>query len=596
MRLSKIFCLFSLLAAAACSTSPEPAKTPVAVPSQPEFCPAGETPEPVSGKLDVYGAMARAAKYNTSTMSENIRKKIYTANPNMTPKDMINNILNSGNVKENQIYDGIRVLDYAIIYAVTNMSSSQQFINDNLLEKSAQNLALAAIKSHNDALFAVKEVGNISRQIEREQKQLNEVDARYNRTGRLTAAEEDYKKALTINIQKLKEMKDELLIRAVEYRNLIKDKSEKPDLDGRKFYELINLDRELTAADFEKSALYNRREFKLAREQVHDYSYTQVQNYMNLAFDNTLSLQINGYPANSPQVLEALEKQAEKAANNLIDAVINYRNNKKEERSFALKEDVYDNLAAAAFVQIELAYHVIEMVNLDLQDVNKKIKQLKKEISQLGSRDLSYKMKSELSDKNVKLVALQMTRSQILGERAVAIRSLYFYAGFMPFSCPVLKNRPKDIASVLRIGFNSDAVKMLMSIPEDKGNGLPKNVNSWAKSENWLEVLMKQEATGDETVTAESAEPESKFDLYSGEEPDRRKVMQLGVYKNLRNAEDQWKRLKEIYPQLKSYRPSIERERIDGKVYNRLTVKSFDGRFRDLCNELRRDKVECVLK
>ena len=56
------------------------------------------------------------------------------------------------------------------------MSDSSFDVHDDILEKSAQNLALAAIKSHNDMLFAEKKDKEILKMIADNQKQLRELD------------------------------------------------------------------------------------------------------------------------------------------------------------------------------------------------------------------------------------------------------------------------------------------------------------------------------------------------------------------------------------------------------------------------------------
>lgn len=594
--LSKLYVVLMVLLAACSSTMDSVEKSSGDKSAEQSVCvdPKLE-PETVSGKLDVYGAMARAAKYNTATMSENMRKKIYTANPNMTPKDIINNILNSGGTKEGQMYDGIRALDYAVIYASTYLAETPQAINDNLLEKSAQNLSLAAIKAHNDMLLVLKKAKDVNLIILSEQKELQEINKIYNERGRLAPEQDDYKKALELSIYKFKELQDNILSRGVEYRSLVKDKSDKPEVDGRKFYELDNLDKSLTTEVFQKSALYNRNEFKTVRKLGKNYTYKGIGNYINLTSDELSRLKINGYKANNPLYIEGLEKQAQKSANNLVDAVVTLQNNNKEERNFALKEKVYDELAAAIFTQIELAYNVVQMVNLDLAEVISQIKETKREVAILKNRELNYQLKAELLEKKAKLFALEMTKSQILGERTVAIRALYFYAGYAPFNCPLLKLAPKDIAQTLKIGFGVDAVKMLASVPVEKEDAEPEIVNDWAKSENWLENLMK-EKSGDELGKEMVMNPESQFDLYTGEEPNFRKTLQLGVYNSHKNAEIEWRNLKDIYPDLQKFLPAMEKTKIKGKTHYRLIIKSANGGFRDLCNEMREDKIQCILK
>lgn len=134
-----------------------------------------QNPEPVKGKLDVYTSMARTVKYNVDVTSQEMNKKIFSTEPNSNPKDIIQNALNVKAGSDNPLYDSIRILDYAVLYAMTTLSDNRAYIDSNLYAKSSQNLALAAIKSHKDALFAEKKVKEVRRLIDKEQKKLREI-------------------------------------------------------------------------------------------------------------------------------------------------------------------------------------------------------------------------------------------------------------------------------------------------------------------------------------------------------------------------------------------------------------------------------------
>ena len=54
--------------------------------------------------------------------------------------------------------------------------------------------------------------------------------------------------------------------------------------------------------------------------------------------------------------------------------------------------------------------------------------------------------------------------------------------------------------------------------------------------------------------------------------------------------------LKELYPQFREYNPVIEKTKVNKKTMYRLVIRSADGGFRDICNKLRRDRVECILR
>ena len=592
-RVNKIYFGLSVLAAlGACGTDGSSSQKEVPARLVTECEVQGVVPEEAKGKIDVYDAMSRAAKYNIGALTENMYNKIYSVNSSVTPKEVVANLLSSSKGQDNKVYNGIRALDYAILYASASLSDSSFDVHDDILEKSAQNLALAAIKSHNDMLFAEKKDKEILKMIADNQKQLRGLDEKQARSGRLLPSEAEYKKALQVNLYKLNDFHDLMLTRQIEYRSLIKDKREKPELDGRKFYELDSLDKKLTAEVFEKSALRYRPEFKLM--QTKEYTYAGISRYMTISFDGSYRLDINGYKENNPLYVDAMEKQAATIANKLVDSVGIYQNNKQKNQAFRFKENVYDNLSAAIFTQIELAYNMLQMVELDFAKINKQIKDLKKEINRLKGHELNYPQRMELMEMQTKLVSLEMTRSQIAGERSVAIRALFFYAGYAPFNCPTLNLPPRSIARILKDGFANDAVRMLANIsnqPAEKAEP----VNEWARGDDWIDGLLDAKPAAAEK-SPKPAEPATAYDLYSGEEYDQRKIMQLGAYKSVKNAELEWEMLQELYPQLKAYKPTITRSGSGGKMLNRLVIKSKDGGFRDLCNELRRDKVQCILK
>ena len=551
----------------------------------------GIVPQEPKGKINVYDAMARAAKYNVGVMTERTFNKIYSVNSSVTPKEILTNLLSSSNGQDNKVYNALRALDYAILYATASMSQSSLDVHDDILETSAQNLALAAIKAHNDMLFTEKQDPQLVKLIAKNKDEIKDLEDKSFRMGKLSPEEYEYKKALDVNVYKLNNFHDIFLARQVEYRNLIKDKSKNPQLDGRKFYELDSLDKKLNAQIFQKAALRYRNEFKLMTSK--EYSFEGISRYLALTFDSTQRLDVNEYDKNNPLFVNAMEKQADVIANKLIDSVAIYQNNTLKGKFFQLKENVFDNLSAAIFAQIELAYNMVKMIELDLEETNKQIKTLKKDIASLKSHDLPLSQKMDLLEKQTNLFSLEMSRSQIIGEKAVAIRALYFYAGYAPFNCPTLNMPPENIARILKDGFNREVVRMLANISEEKPSNVSK-VNDWAKGENWLENLLNKKKNGD--VSSKTIKPKTAYDLYVGEEYNKRKIMQLGAYKNVKTAYKDWEILKDVYPQLSRYKPVIVRNDDDGKVLNRLLIKSSDGGFRDLCNELRRDKVQCILK
>ena len=91
-------------------------------------------PEPVKGRVDVYESMARSVKYNTGATLRELRKKVvYDKNTN--PRSIVNNILKMKNLNQNPLYDSLRALDFAIIYAAVNLSDDEHFTSAYLNAK-----------------------------------------------------------------------------------------------------------------------------------------------------------------------------------------------------------------------------------------------------------------------------------------------------------------------------------------------------------------------------------------------------------------------------------------------------------------------------
>lgn len=557
-----------------------------------------QEPEPINGKIDVYNSMARAVKYNVDITTQNLNKKIFTDNPNMQPQDVVRKMLNVKSEKENPLYGGLKVLDFAIIHAITRLSDKRSYVDGNLYAKSSQSLALAAIKSHKDALFAQKKIKVITRLIDQEQKILTGLNKKLDRVGSLSKDDQAYQKGLEVAIMKLSELRAALVFNINEYAQLVKADEKKMSFEGRKFYELEDLDESLTVSAFQNSAYRNRNEFAMPKEFGKSYTYVEIDNNLLKRYPEVERLRINGYNAEDPIYAEELEKRASNVAVSLLNAVASYQVATKVEEKKFLREKAFDELTIAIFTQVELAFDLVQAVNFDLEVVSKQIVEIKKEIKTLEKLHRpNVEQNLDLLNKKIKLFELERKESQVLAEKALAIRSLYFYAGFSPFNKKLLKANVSDIVGMLKVGFNKDVVEMLAAVPEQQKTE-DRMENRWAKQDNWLEKLLE----------AKNAKPEANsmivipvktfgdFDMYEGEEFDKKKVMQLGSYRQVENVDIEWKMLKELYPEFSEYNPIIEKTKVNKKIMYRLVIRSSEGGFKDICNKLRQDRVECILR
>ena len=119
-------------------------------------------------------------------------------------------------------------------------------------------------------------------------------------------------------------------------------------------------------------------------------------------------------------------------------------------------------MATAIMTQNEVAYNVVMRADLDDEAVNKRIAELKKTIAEGEKRYRpGVNQKIDLLEQKTALINLERQAGQILAEKAMAIRALYFYAGFNPFTPKLTEAPVKDISGNLKVGFNKDVVEML---------------------------------------------------------------------------------------------------------------------------------------
>ena len=129
--------------------------------------------EALPSKVNVYNAMARAAKYNADVSAQNMLKKIYDEE---NPKKIAEGILYSG-VDADKLYNAAKAMDFADIYAMSVLTDNQKYIENTLYAKSAQNLSVAAIKLHREEIFADKQIGQIDRLMKQQGKILKNLNS-----------------------------------------------------------------------------------------------------------------------------------------------------------------------------------------------------------------------------------------------------------------------------------------------------------------------------------------------------------------------------------------------------------------------------------
>ncbi len=554
-------------------------------------------PEAVKGKVDVYTSMARAAKYNVDNASANLNKKIF--DPNQKPRNVLQNIMNIKFDNTTPLYEVSNALEYATLYATANLNNKKGFVDNLFYTRAAQHLTLAAIRTHQDAWYASRKIKEINRLAKQEQKKLAEINAKLERTGKLTRDDLEYKKGLEVALLNLNELQQKLAMNLAEYGELTNMLTSKVDFAGRHFYELEDFDKNYSVEIFQESAVNNRTEFAVAKELVKTYSFDEVKQSTNLMYEDVERLDINGLDIDHRLYSTQLQERALQNANDLIDAVSAYNNENDVQQKNKLQEQAFDVLGNAILAQIKVNYKLVRLADIDYKLTSDKIKTLKKKINELERKSrLNSEKKIELLNLRIALMQEEYTLSQIKAERAVALRTLYFEAGFSPYTKRLLKAPLKDIEQVLKVGFNEDVVRMLAAAEQKLKQSKPidNEKNYWAKGENWLERLIDGKSSSKKAVpTVNLNKTESMFEPYAPE-ADKYKIMQLGSFEKKQNATETWQNLTSRFSGLKSYMPQIERSHVDGKIWYRLLVSSVNGGFRNICNELRAAKTECLLR
>ena len=565
--------------------------------------PAEAAPEQVKGKIDVYNSMARAVKYNINTTIYNMKNKVDNITPQTSAQSLINSVY-SGD--ETNLSDALHLLDFAIIFATNAIEDNAILKDEYLFEKSAQHLSLAAIRTHEDTLFANKKLRHIDRIAKLETKNVDALNNKLAKNGKLSDSEIAYKKGLEVALHDQNQIRNQIISNVTQYLRLTQGDEKKLDLEGRHFYELEDFDQKYTLSAFQRTASENRKELTRAKQKGYNTDYQSLLHNIMRNYPEMEHLHINGADINDEPYIRGLVKRARKVSENLIKSALKYRNNNIEVRRPSLRNKVLANLGDAIFAQIELAYNLIEQQSIQLASLQEEIAKQRKEIRNKEKNiKASNPAKIEVMNLKNKLLALELQESKLIAERAATLRSLYFYAGFSPFSKILLEQRIKMISDNLKIAFNQDMISMISNSPDIQPQQKDWEVKDedWAKGENWLEQLVdERKQLGKNALdghVSENTRITTNIESHNNKvtsDYNQRKILQLGAYLQKESADLEWKMLRHIYPELQNQTPKIEETTIDGKIWYRLYIESANGGWLDLCNRLKKDNFGCILR
>lgn len=544
-------------------------------------------PEPVKGKLDVYATMARVSKYNVDAATQNLSKKIYNQNPNLKPQEIIDNVKSSDVNDQSRLFAASRVLEFATIYAVANLENNSQFMENYLYNKSAQHLASAAIRVHQDAWFADRKLKETARMMRTEKKKSDDLKNKMNRDGSLNAEDLKYKKSLDVALMKLGEFQQSFAMNMAEYEQLAKVLPKEIRLEGRRFYELEDFDKNYTIEVFQEAAVRNRNEFALAKAKVKNYGVEEVRHNVLRDYPLTKRLDVNGFKIENDIYEQALYNKVMNITDKLMNDVRELQQSKAGSEVWrANQRMVFDDLAAAILAQVEVSYRLVEQADADYEANEREIAKVRKAVKK---QEKAYRMTADekislLNDK-ISLMTLEQKSAQIKAERAMALRNLYFNAGLSPFSKTLLRGKINDVAVSLREAFNRHLTEMLSAVTMQMKARPMLEQTGWAQGDNWLEEVVKEEA---------KYRRKQSSSVFQAKKNAR--LAQLGSYENYNSATADWKNLSGRFEELNKYQPQIEEAVVDGRKWYRLRVYGAPAELSALCARLAGGNYECLLQ
>ncbi len=550
--------------------------------------------EPVKGRLNVYSSMARTTKYNTADAYKNLSDILNQRSQQKSAQDLMEYL--NKKFGNDSLIGASQKLDFVILYATVRLSEDPIFMHDYLYNHSAQQIALATIKGQSEALFAQRKEKEISRQIMLTEKNILSLKQKLAKKGALSEAELEYQKSLEVSLYQLKQLQNELNQAWLNFAAFVKTSPKSLHVEGKHFYELEDFDKKNQLDTFQQVALSNRVEFDLARKEILGFNSFYLYDKTLQDYPALKRLEINGFGIENNIYQQELMNDANLIAQSLLKDVDEYRTLQNSEQKNAMRRNVMNNLGAAVLTQMTIDYALVDLTSLDYEQTKNKVSDLRDKIRQ-EERLKKHNMEqlAQLLKKRLELHQQEKLLNQIQAERAVALRSLYFHSGLSVFSEELLKKNLEVIEASLKKAFNKDMIEMLAQA-KDLQKRKKTQGNTWAKSENWLEELIDNKGKKEDEPIVLPQKPLGDFSPYEGKVFDTYPIMQLGSYRQKVNADIEWQMLQELYPEFAEVKPKVESLVVNGKMMYRLIVKSKNGGFLDICNKLRQDKIECILR
>ena len=524
------------------------------------------------GRLNLETAIARSLKYNIQPVKQQISNKF------LGPEARQNAFSNLRKLKEGQSA-GLAVsqkeLDFSILYAAINYNTDTQKIDDIFNQITAQNIVLATIKAHKNALYEHKKTFEVKRKIRQYQKQIADL---IKKSSNKSYA---YQKKLEESIDTLNTMLVMMEQNLKDFRQLVKIETAKLEFEGRRFFDTITLQPQTHSSDYQQAAFENRIELA-------DFPMFSLENISKIISDKYPEKQTTSENSDAQQSIIA---QGDAQASVLLQTMLDYQkasNRKKQEILPKLSEELHK----AIYLQVETAYQLAKRTTSDYEEQQKNIKQLQQIISKLEKiSHPTEEQRINLIQARTDLLKNELLADQILAEKALTISSLHFYDGQIKISQDLLQKNISEIATYFSENLQKDFPKKEKTSYSSSQNNtdLTQTNSGWAHGENWLEDLMSQNPIP-ATPKLMSSNKTSMQDC------NQKHSMQLGAYLNEETAKKEWNKLIADFPELANYEPNYEQISAAGIPLFRLTIKSTSGGFKDICAKLRQNGRECFLR
>lgn len=523
------------------------------------------------GRLNLETAIARSLKYNIQPVKQQISNKF------LGPEARQNAFSNLRKLKEGQSA-GLAVsqkeLDFSILYTAINYNTDAQKIDDIFNQITAQNIVLATIKAHKNALYEHKKAFEVKRKIRQYQKQIADLIKKPSNKSYA------YQKKLEESIDTLNTILVTMEQNLKDFRQLVKIETSKLEFEGRRFFDTIALQPQINITDYQRAAFKNRIELA-------DFPTFSLENISKTISDKYPEKQT---PAEYSDPQQNIIARGDAQASVLLQTMLDYQKagkGKKQELLPKLSEELHK----AIYLQVETAYQLAKRTTSDYEEQQKNIKQIQQLISKLEKTSHpTEEQRINLIQARTDLLKNELLADQILAEKALTISSLRFYDGQIKISQNFLQKGIPEIAAYFSENLQKEisSEKQTSYVSAQNSSDLAENTG-WAHGENWLEDLMSKNPipTTPKLMSSAQTTPQNY---------NQKTSMQLGAYLNEETAQKEWNKLITDFPELAAYKPNYEQISAAGIPLFRLTIKSTSGGFKEICAKLRQKGRECFLR